>query len=1067
MKNIQRTKIMSAVIWLLILAFCTNLFVLAQTPAPTPQKQGKADALFSEAFGLFQKGTADSYKAAVSKFEEASRLFLEVNDKKKAGQSLVYAGLSSSNSGMHKAAMEFNEKALKLARANEDKNYEAVILSNIGAVYSNLGDKQKALDYFFQALPIRKSISDKIGEAVTLGNIGFIYNSLNNTKQALKYYNEALTIHKSIGDERGTGITFNNIGQVYKSLDDPTKALEFYQKAITSYKAAGNKSGEAAALSNIGTVYLELGENQKALDYFNKSRDFFEDVGDQNGEALTLFSIAQIYDVRGEKQKALQYFNMALTLRKITGDKAGEAAVLNGIGVVYNALGEKQKALEYYASALVLAKAVGDKSAEAFILNNAGFVYKDLGENKKALDYLTQALTIIREVGYKRGEATFLTNIGKIYKSTGDYEKALNYHKQALIVSQSIGFKYGEAAIFYDIGAAYDAAGDAPKALEFYNKSLPVRKAVKDKNGEAATLSNIMLVWKNTEVPRLAIFYGKQAVNIYQQLRTNIQGLDKNIQKTYLGTIEETYRNLADILIAQGRIAEAEQVLAMLKEDEYFSYLRRDDAVADDLKGRISLSPDEKKAFEDYEKFSDEITRSAEEFGALEKKKNALNLGESLSVEDQKQYDLLKSKYDSAVTVFNKYLDDLKVKFSENDKRVATVESDTQGLLKKLGQPRTVIISTIVGEDRLNLIVTTSDIQKAHTVEVKAADLNKLVAEFRDAVKNPNVDPRPLGKKLYDKLFPAALQKDLRNIKADTIVWSLDGTLRYVPMAALWDGEKYLVERFQNAVLTLASRDKLSRSANENRQKWLALGVGVSKKFETFNELPAVPKELCSVVDDPKKKEFCDKFGEDGVFSGLMLTDDEFTLADFTNNLGKTPIVHIASHFSLNAGDFEDSYLLLGGGNQRRFSLDELKKTRLDNIELLTLSACNTAMTSGANSSGIEVEGFGALAQKQGVKSVLATLWAVADDSTGELMTEFYKILETKPTIGKAEALKMAQIKMINGKYEDSETTSKNRSDKINLGGEGADQPKFETDKKAPFAHPYYWSPFVLIGNWK
>ncbi len=101
----------------------------------------------------------------------------------------------------------------------------------------------------------------------------------------------------------------------------------------------------------------------------------------------------------------------------------------------------------------------------------------------------------------------------------------------------------------------------------------------------------------------------------------------------------------------------------------------------------------------------------------------------------------------------------------------------------------------------MNLIVTTSDIQKAHTVEVKAAELNKMVAEFRDAVKNPSVDPRPLGKKLYDKLFPAALQKDLENIKADTIVWSLDGTLRYVPMAALWDGEKYLVERYTNAAI--------------------------------------------------------------------------------------------------------------------------------------------------------------------------------------------------------------------------------------------------------------------------
>ena len=98
-------------------------------------------------------------------------------------------------------------------------------------------------------------------------------------------------------------------------------------------------------------------------------------------------------------------------------------------------------------------------------------------------------------------------------------------------------------------------------------------------------------------------------------------------------------------------------------------------------------------------------------------------------------------KYDAAIIVFDKFPNDLKVRFGTNDKRVAVVESDTQGILKRLNEPRIVIISTIVGKDRLNLIVTTSDTQRAHTVEIKAADLNKLVSEFRDAVKNPAVDP--------------------------------------------------------------------------------------------------------------------------------------------------------------------------------------------------------------------------------------------------------------------------------------------------------------------------------------
>jgi CHAT domain-containing protein len=146
-------------------------------------------------------------------------------------------------------------------------------------------------------------------------------------------------------------------------------------------------------------------------------------------------------------------------------------------------------------------------------------------------------------------------------------------------------------------------------------------------------------------------------------------------------------------------------------------------------------------------------------------------------------------------------------------------------------------------------------------------------------------------------------------------------------------------------------------------------------------------------------------------------------------------------------------------------------REQLDNkfvgTELLVLSACNTAMSSGENSSGAEIEGFGALAQLQGAKSVLASLWSVADASTMELMTDFYGNLENNPNIGKAEALRTAQMKMIRGEYKTPEEMNAKRSKLIGVNGETSNQPAFNTDDKAPFAHPYYWSPFILIGNWR
>lgn len=698
-----------------------------------------------------------------------------------------------------------------------------------------------------------------------------------------------------------------------------------------------------------------------------------------------------------------------------------------------------------------------------------------LGEMQKAVDYFTQASVACGTTGDKRCEAGMQAILGLVYSFLGEKEKSLDYLKRASLTFEKVNDKNLEAMNLSIFGLAYLQLGENQKAIEFSNLALPKLRATKANNVEAWTLYSLMYAWNSLGNPRFAIFYGKQAINVFQKLRSNISSLDKEIQKTYLKSVESSYRDLADILIAQGRIAEAEQVLGMLKEEELFEYLRRDDKAARELKEQIKLSPTEIEAFKRYEEIADSITRIGRQFGELEQASKKFPVGK---FPRQAELDLLDAQLADARKVFNKFLTELDAKFrnketKQQDARVAEI-SGTKALLDSLNQPRTVIISTIAGEDRLNLIVTTSKINRAHTVDIKAADLNKLVVEFRDAVKNPAVDPRPLGKKLFDVLFPADLQKDLAGVDADTIVWSLDGTLRYVPIAALWDGKNYLAERYANAVITLASRDKIDKIP-ATRFGWTALGVGVSKKFENFDALTAVPEELCRVVNDPQKQAACKTLtgGKTGVIGGVNLSDDEFTFQTFKLHLGRYKIVHVASHFSLNAGTESDSYLLLGGGktsDERKLTLRSVREnldTKFVGVELLTLSACNTAMTAGENSSGAEIEGFGALAQQQGTKSVLASLWAVADDSTRDLMTEFYAQLETNPKTGKAEALRNAQLKLMYGKYTASEAMKNRGIGIIDFSGKSITQPLFTKDANAPFAHPFYWSPFVLIGNWR
>ena len=308
------------------------------------------------------------------------------------------------------------------------------------------------------------------------------------------------------------------------------------------------------------------------------------------------------------------------------------------------------------------------------------------------------------------------------------------------------------------------------------------------------------------------------------------------------------------------------------------------------------------------------------------------------------------------------------------------------------------------------------------------------------------------------------IEGDLAGINADTIVWSLDGSLRYLPPAVFWDKEKgYLAERFANVMVGLANLTSLEHTPMKANQLSV-LGVGVSKPTDGFSALTAVPDELDCIVSDKfagilSAKPQCTA----GVMNGRKLLDDNFTLANFEGELGRYPIIHIASHFKLIPGDDKNSFLLLGGGTERKFSVEKLRSKSLGDLELMVLSACNTATPAGAKANGIEVESFGTLAQEE-ARAVIATLWSVADSSTKDLMVDFYRFY-SKDGLSKAEALRRAQLQLMHGKHSATEA-QKVRADEFVTVTDKTLQP-YKPDPNAPFAHPFYWSPFTLSGNWR
>lgn len=895
---------------------------------------------------------------------------------------------------------------------------------------------------------------------------------------------------------------------LYSHLNEPKEALEVateglrLARELPSDEKFRARSIEAQTLAAIGQIYLKLDDRLKVIEYYRQALSAYQGIPGQEQRRISLLSMLGLEHVNGmEYEDGFKYLNEALALAEKAGDTTNQAQVLSLLGAIQRRLGDEQKANEYSNRVLTILLSPGygqtaknlspELAALArqhdglYRLTQISLSYRDLNDYDKSLTYAAQALEVARSANDLGWTRTILSQIASTHYEKEDWPKAIEYCRRTIELSRRLPQKSNLAADLENLGFTQLEMKDWRAALQSANEALLIYKSLGAGEGNPykGHISVLTLAARTQAAlgnRRLAIFYGKQAVNAIQGERRQLQRLDLESQRGYLRQHEKPYRRLAEWLIAEGRIAEAERVLAMLKEDEYFNYLRRDDRVARELLDRMPLNRPEREVFERYEALADRVTSVAREFDGLE----ARRLGGGLTAEQQARWTELDGQLTDARKVFNAFLEGLDAKFRNpstggRDPRVLQV-SATQDLLASLRQPRTVIISTIAGEDRLSLIVTTAQVNRAHTVELKAAELNGLVAAFRAAVMDPRSDPRPAGKRLYDKLFPADLRADIDNAGADTIVWSLDGALRYAPIAALWDGERYLAERYALSVLTLASHKKLQGAA-AGRTKWTALGVGVSREVTVrgpdgtprrFPALSAVPEELCGVVDDPSKRGFCRglKEGPPGVLGGRNLADDEFTLRAFKLNLGKYPVVHVASHFSLNAGSESDSYLLLGGGpeGERKLTLaavrDELG-TKFVGTKLLTLSACNTLMTGGDKANGLEIESFGALAQNQGAESVLATLWAVADPSTRDLMVEFYRGLgRARGRTGRAVALRRAQLALLRGKYGAGDRPLWRRD--VELDASGAPAPPFRQDAGAPYAHPYYWSPFVLLGNW-
>ena len=1012
------------------------------------QSQGDArqEAAALNGIGNCYRGQGESQKALES-YKQALELATPAGDEQGQAAALNGMGTVDSNLSRNQEALELHNRALSLAQKVGDGDLEATILNRIGIVYDTVGEGKKALESYNSALTLWRAASDAWGEANTLTNIGIVHAEAGETGKALEFYNQALPLRRAAGDRAGEAVTLNNMGVLYKHRGEMQKALDTYRQALPLMRAAGNRAGEAAALTNIGNVSSDLGDKQEALDEYNRALAIRRALGDSAGEAGALNNIGGVYIETGEEQKALDYMNQALLLWRAAGERRGEAATLNAIGVVYDDLGQQQDALNDYNQALALRRAIGDSNGEAETLSNIAGVYNAPAEKQKALDYYNQALSLDRASGDKDGAARTLNNMGLVYEDLGEKQKAMESYNEALPIRREVGDRGGEASTLNNIGNLWDDLGDKQKALSYYFQALPLAIAVKDPIREAQVYRNLML---NLKVPKpaLAIFYGKQAVNLLQQVRGNIQGLEKKLQASFLASKTDYYHDLAGLLIQRGRLPEAEQVLDLLKQQEYSDYIRGSEA---NTLSPLTLTQTEMQAEKDYQKSTAQLVAMGEQWARL--KKNTAR-----APDEEAQFQQLTNAIQEANGGLSAYYARLYVAFASADanKQVADVQGQVSGLRKILGKmPRTVALYTLVGKDRTSVIVITGSAAVAREYAIPEYELNEKVAAFEMALRDPSRDARPPAEELY-KILIAPVKADLDQARAETLVWSLDGVLRYVPMAALYDGKQYLVENYNTVTITPDSIQNLADRPDVSKLSVAAMGI--SRKFEQdLPALPAVVSELEEIVKDAQAQR------ASGVLPGTILLDGQFTEKAMESQLGgQHAVVHIASHFVFKPGSDEESYLLLAGKDEGaagfHLTVADFRNNpnlALDDTDLLTLSACETGQ-SGSAGNGREVDGLGTAAQRKGAKAVISSLWGVNDASTGELMADFYRRWAGgEGKVEKVEALRQAQLDLLLGKARPHSAAT----------GRG-----FETASagaSAGFAHPYYWAPFVLMGNWR
>ena len=958
--------------------------------------------------------------------------------------------------GPSEQVQRFDQQALALYQALGDNDQIVSLLERLADRDFAAERYEQARARHQQAVTLYQKIRPSAG-LTQLSVLGSRYGEVGQLDAALDFKQQALELAQQTPNPAQAANALAEVASILAQFDDrqrDAQAVKTFAQSLTLYQAVKNFLGEQQVLRQWGNLVFQRGQHDRAFELYQQIPAIDQQLG-QEAEAARFLRehLAPRYAQAGRLETAIATYQQALAIYQQLRDRKEIALTFYRLGQTYQQRQQYQSALNSYQEALKGFEETGDVAFQDWALQQLGEVSLQLGQDKRALAFFRRNVGLYEGRDRKQQTAT-AQRIGDTYLKAQRYETALQFHQQSLALIGESGDRFQAITALHQLGQHYQTQQQYVPALDFYLQALTLGTALQQQPDYASvdlvgkTLGNLGSLFAAQAQPELAIVFYKAAINSYEAIRGDYQATKltsaSDFAQLFLAQHEADYRALANLLLQQNRILEAQRVLDLLKLQELDNYLGNVRGNANSRQG-VSERPSEQQLRQGTEALLHQEIALGQELQVLEGIPVAAR-----TPAQQQQVKALRQTQQQLTEQFNQFLTSREVQVlltqlqqqtdSEgfNPKQANSLQDNLQRL-----QQDAVILYPLILADRLELILVTPYAPPLRrTVAVDRATLNQTILAARQTLTDPNRQDFTALRQLYDWLI-APIAADLAAANAQTILYAPDGPLRYIPLAALNDGEQWLVERFRINNLTALSLTEFTTPPP--RQLRLLAGAFTQGQYEvvagnrgvSLAGLPYAEVELQTIAAT--------------VPNTTKRLNQDFD-RDFIYEMEDYNVIHLATHAQFVSGSPQESFILLGNGES--ITLKEVENWSLNNVDLVVLSACETGVGDTLGN-GSEILGFGYQMQRAGARAAIASLWSVDDSSTQQLMTTFYQALQ-QPNTTKAAALQQAQQAMISGQFSSQAPGQRGL-------GIVADRPAAAA--RGNRSHPYYWAAFFLIGN--